>query len=114
MTKPAVPDFKIRVIDEDHSRAIQEELFRRGVQWSTGAKTVGHTDADEMFCESGRITYSKDDPWYFQDSAKPEHTFANGKFSFDEEDAQPGADGWIEWRGGECPVADGVEFDFKM
>lgn len=29
------------------------------------------------------------------------------------DDAKPDADGWIEWKGGECPVADGTLVDVK-
>lgn len=117
MTKASthlIPDFKIRVIDEDHSRAIQEELFRRGEKWCNGGDEVIHTESGALyFCWWG-ITHTPEVGHFFEREPMPEHTFTNGKFSFDEEEVKPDADGWIEWKGGECPVEDGALIDYKM
>jgi hypothetical protein len=113
MTKPAVPDFKIRVIDEDSSRAIQEELLRRGVKWRSGYEGVQNYRENYLYVLDGRIVFGHTDS-VFQEDKSEEHTFTNDKFSFDKEEAQPDADGWIEWKGGECPVADGVMVDHRL
>jgi hypothetical protein len=116
MTKPtaaSVPDFKIRVLSEAHSRAIQEELFRRGVKWCSGYEGVQNYREDYLYVLDGGIVFGNMDSVFLEDESE-EHTFTNGKFSFDEEEAKPDADGWIEWDGGECPVKDGVNFDIKF
>jgi hypothetical protein len=117
MTKASthlVPDFKIRVTDEAHSRAIQEELFRRGAKWCNGGDEVIHTESGALYLCWWGIAHTPEVGSFFEREPMPEHTFANGKFSFDEEEAQPDADGWIEWNGGKCPVEDGVMVDYRL
>lgn len=111
----SVPDFKIRVIDEAHGRAIQEELFKRGVKWITGDKEISvYEDSAYLFVRDNRLTWMTPNEHYFIDQKEEEHTFTNGKFSFDKEEAKPDADGWIEWCCGGCPVEDGVMVDYRL
>ncbi len=93
----SVPDFKIRVIDEAHCRAIQEELFKRGVKWITGdEKARVYKEFAYLFVRDNRLSWTAPNEHYFINQKEEEHTFSNGKFSFDKEEAKPDVDDFAE------------------
>jgi hypothetical protein len=50
---------KIKVTDPQHSKEIQEELFKLGYEWFSGERKIRHDDAEVLYAdEDGCITYS--------------------------------------------------------
>lgn len=70
-------DMKIRIRDAEHSKQVQECLFKLGFGWSGYQKTLQFTDEPYMFAEeSGTgITYaSESDELYFSNEPSKEVT----------------------------------------
>jgi len=65
---------KIRINNEDHSKAVQEYLFEQGCRWNTLGNCVGYQDSDYLFVGTifeGEITMG-DTQGYFDRHKSPE------------------------------------------
>jgi hypothetical protein len=57
-----LPQIKVKVASPAISRAVQEELFKRGYKWTMNGDNVCHTDELYIFGYSnGTLTYGSDD-----------------------------------------------------
>ena len=51
-------NMKIRINSQEHSKQVQECLFRLGYCWVDGSKVVLHEDSNALYCsDDGDITY---------------------------------------------------------
>lgn len=68
-------DFKIRVKNEEESRKVQEELFRRGCKWQGGENIPSFLGNRFLFVYEKYITYANaNELKYFKEYSLPEIT----------------------------------------